>query len=154
MYELQYLTCFCTFLLDFCLEYLLFSLITFLPFYVSFYDPLQYSYVKSLWSHWDCVYNVSLIRKKGEFQNGGNKKAKHAKFSEKQTFSTAWYANARVRVGGVRNVPFSENLACFAVLLPPFWNSPFRLLAYYRRIVKHQLILECLQWKLTSNIKA
>ena len=28
---------------------------------------------------------------------------------------------------GVRNVPFSENLACFAFLLPPFWDSPFCL---------------------------
>ena len=27
-----------------------------------------------------------VIRQKGKSQNGGNKKAKHAKFSEKQTF--------------------------------------------------------------------
>ena len=26
---------------------------------------------------------------------------------------------------GVRNVSFSENLECFAFLLPPFWDSPF-----------------------------
>ena len=26
---------------------------------------------------------------------------------------------------GVKNVRFSENLACFAFLLPPFWDSPF-----------------------------
>ena len=25
----------------------------------------------------------------------------------------------------VRNVRFSENLACFVFLLPPFWDSPF-----------------------------
>ena len=31
----------------------------------------------------------SLIRQKVESQNGGNKKAKHAKFSEKQTFLTS-----------------------------------------------------------------
>ena len=30
----------------------------------------------------------SVIRQKGESQNGGNKKAKHTKFSEKQTFLT------------------------------------------------------------------
>ena len=29
---------------------------------------------------------LSVIRQKGESQNGGNKKAKHAKFSEKQAF--------------------------------------------------------------------
>ena len=28
----------------------------------------------------------------------------------------------------VRNVRFSENLACFAFLLPPFWDSPFCLI--------------------------
>ena len=30
---------------------------------------------------------------------------------------------------GVRNVRFSENLACFVFLLPPFWDSPFCLIA-------------------------
>ena len=34
------------------------------------------------------VDKSSVIRKKGEFQNGGNKKSKHAKFSEKRTFLT------------------------------------------------------------------
>ena len=29
---------------------------------------------------------------------------------------------------GVRNVRFSENLACFVFLLPPFWDSPFCLI--------------------------
>ena len=56
----------------------------------------------------------SVIRQKGESQNEGSRNAKHAKFSEKQTF--------RVRTctyQGVRNVRFSENLACFAFLLPP-----------------------------------
>ena len=31
-----------------------------------------------------------VIRQKGKSQNGGNKKAKHAKFSEKGTFLTPW----------------------------------------------------------------
>ena len=31
---------------------------------------------------------ASVIQQKGESQNGGNKKAKHAKFSEKLTFLT------------------------------------------------------------------
>ena len=34
------------------------------------------------------VDKSSVIRKKEEFQNGGNKKSKHAKFSEKRTFLT------------------------------------------------------------------
>ena len=59
------------------------------------------------------------------WEDGCNKKAKHAKFSEKRTFPTLWYAHV-----GVRNVRFSENLACFAFLLPPFWYSPFWLITY------------------------
>ena len=53
---------------------------------------------------------LSVIREKDESQNGGNKKAKVAKFSEKQTF---------LSFQGLRNVCFSENLVCFAFLLPP-----------------------------------
>ena len=34
-------------------------------------------------------YNTSVIRQKGESQNRGFKKAKHAKISEKQTFLTS-----------------------------------------------------------------
>ena len=34
------------------------------------------------------VDKSSVIRQKGESQNGGNKKSKHAKFSEKRTFLT------------------------------------------------------------------
>ena len=55
--------------------------------------------------------SLPVIRQKSDSQNGGNKKAKHAKFSEKRTFLT--YQR-------VTNVRFSENLACFAFLLPPF----------------------------------
>ena len=35
--------------------------------------------------------NSSVIRQKGESQNGCFKKTKHAKFSEKRTFPTPWY---------------------------------------------------------------
>ena len=65
-----------------------------------------------------------VIRQKGEFQNGCFQKAKHAKFSEKRTFLTPLI---RGKWHGV-NVRFSENLACFAFLLPPFWHSPFCLI--------------------------
>ena len=68
--------------------------------------------------------NPSVIRHRGESQNGGNKKAKHTNFSEKRTFLTPWYT----RVRGVRYVRFSENFVCFSFLLPPFWDSPFCLI--------------------------
>ena len=59
------------------------------------------------------VLNSSLIRRKGESQNGRFKKRKHAKFSEKRTFLTTWYAHVRV--------------ICTSVLR-------FAFLPYYRRI--------------------
>ena len=46
-----------------------------------------------------------------------------AKFSDKRIFLTIWY-----RCEGVRNFRFPEKLACFAFLLPPFWDSPFCLI--------------------------
>ena len=43
----------------------------------------------------------SIIRQKGESQNGGNKKIKHVKFSEKnKTFFTLLYSHVRVRIRG------------------------------------------------------
>ena len=64
---------------------------------------------------------LSLITQKGESQNGGNKKAKYAKFSEKRTFLTCAYQ-------WVRNVRCLENLVCFPFLLHPFRDSPFCLI--------------------------
>ena len=58
----------------------------------------------------------SVIRQKGELQNECFKKTKHAKFSEKQTFLTPWYAHVR------------ENLARFVFLKHPFWSSSFCLI--------------------------
>ena len=45
-------------------------------------------------SIWD-IEKTSVIRQKGESQNGCFKKTKHAKFSEKRTFLTPWYAHVR-----------------------------------------------------------
>ena len=59
----------------------------------------------------------SVIRQKGESQNGYFKKTKHAKFSEKWTFL------------------FSENLACLFFLATPVLG--FALLTYYRHFVVH-----------------
>ena len=55
---------------------------------------------------------TSVIRQQGESQNGGN-------------ISYPPDMHTYVTYQGVRNNSFSENLACFVVLLPPFWDSPF-----------------------------
>ena len=68
---------------------------------------------------------LSVIRQKGESQNGRNK-TKHTKFSEKRTFLPP-DTHTYLCVSGVRNVRFLENLVRF-VLLPPFWDSPFCLI--------------------------
>ena len=65
-------------------------------------------------------YSSLVIKQNGESQNRGNKKAKHTKFSEKRIFLNPWYAHV--------HVCFSENLACFAFTLPPFWDSLFCLI--------------------------
>ena len=67
----------------------------------------------------------SVIRQKGESQNGCFKKTKHAKFSEERTFLTPWNARA---YQGVRNVRFLENLACFVFLNTRFEIRPFAFL--------------------------
>ena len=59
--------------------------------------------------------NTSVIREKGESQNGCFKKAKHAKISE--------------YVSGGKKCLFFGILACFAFLKHPFWDSPFCLIA-------------------------
>ena len=53
--------------------------------------------------------SLSVIRQKYESQNGCNKKAKRAKFFEKQIFLTL-----------PSSPKMLENLACFVFLLPPF----------------------------------
>ena len=44
------------------------------------------------------ITKSSLIRQKGDHQNGCYKKAKHTKFYGKRTFLIHWYAHARVRI--------------------------------------------------------
>ena len=81
--------------------------------------------------------NSSVIRQKGESQNGCFKKRKHAKFSKKRTSFTPWYTHVRTSAyHGVKNVCFSENLECFLFLKHPFWDSPF--LSYYRQILSRK----------------
>ena len=89
----------------------------------------------------------SVIRQKGEPQNGCFKKTKHAKFFEKRIFLTplhtfltyvcvSWGKKSSFfeKYGvlsvyqGVRNSRFSKNLACFVFLKHLFWDSPFWLI--------------------------
>ena len=44
--------------------------------------------------------NSLVIRRKGKSQNGCFKKTKLAKFSEKRTLLTPWYAHVRARIRG------------------------------------------------------
>ena len=67
--------------------------------------------------------NSSVIRQKGEPQNGCFKKTKHTKFSEKRTFLTPWYRK---------------------IWRALFLETPvlrFALLPYYRRISSFILIM-------------
>ena len=73
------------------------------------------------------ISDSSVIRQKGESQNGCFEKTKHAEFSETRTFFTLWYP-IFYPPQEVKNVRFSENLACFAFLKHPFWGSPFWLI--------------------------
>ena len=74
----------------------------------------------------------SVIRQKGESQNGFFKKTKHAKFSEKLIFLTPWYSHVRLRIRGKKCSFYGK----FGV--PCFLETPvlrFAILTYYRRIV-------------------
>ena len=66
----------------------------------------------------------SVVRQKGESQNGCFKKTKHVKFSEKRTFLTPWYAH----VTGGKKYSFFWKLTCFVFLKHPFWDTPFCLI--------------------------
>ena len=68
--------------------------------------------------------NSSVKRQKEESQNEGNKKTRHAKFSKKNEHLLLPYTCTYVYLR-VRNVIFSEKLACFVFLISPFWDSPF-----------------------------
>ena len=75
------------------------------------------------------LINASVIRQKGESQNECFKKTKQAKFSEKRIFLTPLICTFMYQ--GVRNVRFSENLACFFLLKHPFWDLLFCLITDY-----------------------
>ena len=69
----------------------------------------------------------SVIRQKGESENGCFKKTKHAKFPEKQTFLTSWYV---VCVSGGKKCLFFWKFGVLCFLETPVLR--FVLLPYYR----------------------
>ena len=73
-------------------------------------------------------YRSSVIRQKGESQNGCFKKAKHTKISEKINISYLLIHKSVYAYQWVRNVCFSKILACFAFFKHPFRDSPFCLI--------------------------
>ena len=73
--------------------------------------------------------NSSVIGQKGEYQNGGYKKTKHAKFSEKLLFFTPLILTRPCAYHWVGNVRFLEKIGVLGFLMRLI------LLPYYRRIV-------------------
>ena len=57
-----------------------------------------------------------VIRQKGESQNGCFKKTKHAKFPDKRTFLTCWYAHTYVCVSGGKKYSFFGKFGVFCFL--------------------------------------
>ena len=87
--------------------------------------PLLFQDFQNLWQPWLNLpkkAKSSVIRQKGESQNGGNKKTKYAKFAEKRTFLTPWY------VCGVRNFVFREIWRILFSCYLHFEIHPFALL--------------------------
>ena len=54
--------------------------------------------------------------------------------------------SAKYAYQGLRNVRFSENLACFVFLLPPFWDSPFYFIT--------DKLVGCISRKKKGNLKS
>ena len=67
-------------------------------------------------------------KNKAPISNGCFKKIKHVKFSEKTNISDSLIGTRTSAYQGVRNVRFSENLACFVFFRHPFEIGPFDLL--------------------------
>ena len=68
----------------------------------------------------------SVRRQKGKTQNGGYKKTKHVKFSEKQTLFTPCM-HSFVGISGDKRYLILENLACFVFLYSSLWDLSFCL---------------------------
>ena len=77
----------------------------------------------SVSSHFEtlCIkeLNSSAIRQKGESQNGGSKKTKHTKFSEKTNISYPLIRKRTSAYQGVRNVRFLGKFSVLSFLVTP-----------------------------------
>ena len=85
------------------------------------------SIATSVLKHLIYVFVMSVMRQKGESQNGCFKKTKHAKFSERTNISYPLIRARMCAYQGPKNVRFSENLAYSVFLKHLFWDSPFCL---------------------------
>ena len=84
---------------------------------------------------WHVKLTFIGIKAKGEYQNGGNKKTKHDKFSEKRTFLTSWYTYVCVRIRVQKMLVFRKVWRAFFsyylrfeirifALIPKHWLHP------------------------------
>ena len=96
------------------------------------------------WNGLNWKANSSVIRQKGESQNGGNKKTKHAIFSVKTNIS---YPDTQVCILGGKKCSFFGKFHLFCFLATSVLR--YALLLYYRRPVtenntrnnmKHEII--------------
>ena len=92
-----------------------------------FIGPSQISMMKLFNSERLKGVNTSLIRQKGESQNGCFKNTKHVKFSEKTNISYPLICTRTCAYQGVRNDRFFD-VTCFVFLKHPLWDSPFCLI--------------------------
>ena len=80
-----------------------------------------------VWSYW---LTSSVIRQKDESQNGCFKRTKHAKFSEKRTFLTLWYASSiSEHISHCNGIVVNRICALFITCLPKlFFDDAFALI--------------------------
>ena len=83
---------------------------------------------------WKIFFSSSVIRQKGESKNGCFKKIKRAKFSEKRTFLTPWYAH--VCVSGGKKCSYFGKFGVLCFLETPVFR--FALLLYYRWVERRE----------------
>ena len=95
-----------------------------------------------------------VIRQKGESKNGCFKKTKHAKFPDKRTFLTCWYAHTYVCVSGGKKYSFFGKFGVLCFLETPVLR--FALLPYYRQNEIRKITNCCSEkfWKFSKDISS
>ena len=117
---------------------------------------LWYSYLFSKKLCMQIITYTSAISHKCESENGGNKKTKHTKSSEKRTFLIPWYAyHTHVCVSMGRKCSFVGKFGVFCFLVTSFLR--FAPLPYHRRIKYSVYLSSCsislgLKWKVARNL--